>query len=171
MAVDRDRIERLVRESLALLGEHRGETYRVPTIRWDLRGTSCLGQAIGTTVIRLHPEAAEKLGAEYDVTVIHELCHTAAEFERRRGMHAARGSWTAHGGVWRSMMRTLGQVPSRCAVLPADVTLTPARKVERFEAVCGCRTHVIGKTRVNRGLANYRCRTCGQTLILKGRVA
>lgn len=171
MAVDRDRIEALVRESLKTLGDRRGETYTMPRIAWDLRGKSCLGQAVGTDTIRLHPEAAAKLGDAYDGTVIHESCHIAQMQEARRYATSLSGKWSAHGPVWKSMMRTLGQTPTRCARLPEGVTLTPVRTVERFIVKCGCKEHTITKVRLNKGLDRYRCARCGSGLTLVGRAA
>lgn len=167
MAVDRNRLNRLVEWALAELEAKRGETYPRPVIKWDLKGARCLGQAVGGRVIRLHPEAAEKLGDAYESTVIHEACHIAAEYERRKYAPLERtGRWSAHGGVWKAMMRALGQQPNRTACLPENVTLTPARTVRRFEVACQCRTHVITSVRLNKGLGRYHCKACKSPLTL-----
>lgn len=170
MGFDRDRATEIVRQTLETLSQKRVVNYTMPTIRWDLKGKSCLGQAVGGSVIRLHPEAAALLGDAYAETVVHEACHIAQEQERRSLLADRKGKYSAHGSAWRTMMRQVGAHPDRCARLPEGVTLTPARTVERFVVECGCRQHVVSKVRANR-LARYRCNDCGGSLRMVGRAS
>jgi predicted SprT family Zn-dependent metalloprotease len=170
VGISQEDAKRIVREALDTLEAKRGRTYKTPIIKWNLRGKSCLGQAVGVNLIRLHPEAAEKLGNAYVETVLHEVAHIVAETDRRQFSPMSRaGRWSAHGAVWREVMRQLGQTPNRCGTLPEGVSLTPARTVERFVVSCGCQQHVITKVRLNKGLGRYHCRKCGGTLTLVGR--
>jgi predicted SprT family Zn-dependent metalloprotease len=171
MGFDRNRAGAIVQDALVRLGARTGSTYAVPTIKWDLKGKSCLGQAVGGSVIRLHPEAADLLGEQYVETILHEVCHIAAEAERRKHAPTVRtGKWSAHGAVWRNMMRSLGQSPDRTCSLPEGVKLTPARKVKQFKVRCACKEHVVSQVRVNRGIERYHCRRCGTGLTVVGEV-
>lgn len=170
MGFDRSRATEVVRQTLETLSQKRIREFTAPTIRWDLKGKSCLGQAVGGSVIRLHPEAADLLGDAYVETIVHEACHIAQEQERRSLFAPKTGQYSAHGAVWRTMMRQVGASPDRVARLPEGVTLTPARTVERFVVECGCRQHVVSKVRANR-LARYHCKGCGGSLRLVGRAS
>ena len=157
-----------IREALATLAAHYSIPTPNPTILWNLKGKSVLGQARGTSVIRLHPLAADLLGEDkYRQTALHEACHTITLARMSHaGLYVHEGRWSAHGAEWRNAMRLLGQRPDRCATLPAGVVLPAARKVERFTVACACRTHQITKVRLNKGLARYKCAKCGSALRL-----
>jgi predicted SprT family Zn-dependent metalloprotease len=169
--VTKAEIEMRIRKGLAELAENLGlKTVPRPVIKWDLKGTSTLGQAWGTTKIRLHPEALAKLGEEYVQTALHEAAHVAVSQLRHETDYYARreGQWSAHGAQWKRAMRSIGLRPDRCATV-APGTLTPARTVQRFVVKCACRDHEITKTRLNK-LSTYKCKSCGSNLILVGPV-
>lgn len=168
--MERPTLEGMAREALVKLATYFGTS--VPHVRfeWTLKGKSCLGQAYGDRMIRLHPEAFDKLGDAYVNTVLHEACHVAVtRAMRERGITSRTGRWSAHGLEWSKAMRHLGLEPNRCAVLPADVTLTPARRTRKFEVRCTCQTHVLSSARVKR-IGDFRCRTCGSGLTVVGEV-
>lgn len=163
-------LEGMAREALVKLAVYFGTSVPHVHFEWTLKGKSCLGQAYGDRMIRLHPEALAKLGDAYLNTVLHEACHVATtRAMRERGITSRTGRWSAHGLEWSKAMRHLGLEPSRCATLPADVTLTPARKVRRFEVACSCRTHEVTSVRLKR-LETLRCRACNGSLRLVGEV-
>lgn len=151
------------------------ERYGLPdipfSIRWDLKGESALGMALGHTVVRLHPEAARLLGSEYVSTVRHEVAHIVTEYRRRKAGIGEwdKPRWSAHGLEWKRAMIALGESPDRTCRLPDGVTLTPARKVRKFRVECSCRTHVVSAVRANR-LTRYKCTVCGSGLRLIGEV-
>ena len=99
---------------------------------------------------------------EVRATVAHELAHAAVETarrallsrhgsRRRRGVfvHMARrrGEWAAHGAIWQSIARELGDGGERCHRLP----LKPKRRLRRFlyRADCGAEV-VLTSVRHNR---------------------
>lgn len=163
--MNREEARVVVHETLVKLSHHYGIPTPNPAIDWSLKGTSCLGQAIGISVLRFHAEALEKLGDEYKSTLVHEACHTITEARRALALAPRKGRWSGHGYEWSQAMRLAGYRPDRCGTVPDGVTLTPARKVQRFTVRCSCRTHEITKQRLAK-LSTYRCRACGSGLEL-----
>lgn len=156
-----------IREALATLAAHYSIPTPNPTIVWNLRGKSTLGQAQGASLIRLHPTCADLMGEGYRQTALHEAAHVAVNaLKAYRGIYSREGRWSPHGAEWKAAMRLLGLRPDRCGTLPEGVTLKPARTVQRHTAVCDCRTHEITTVRLNKGLHRYRCRLCGSPLRL-----
>jgi len=169
--MDRAAIEAEVRQALVRLAEFFGTAVPNPAILWNLKGVSAIGTASADRTIRLHPEAFEKLGDEYLSTALHEACHIAvSRAMRERGVWQRTGVWTPHGVQWRKAMLHLGQSPDRTATMPEGVSLTPARKTQRFVVACSCRTHVIGAQRAQ-SLGRYHCRACGSSLRIVSEVA
>lgn len=102
-------------------------------------------------------------------TVAHELAHAVVETARRvllagvrgrlrnrlliRQAAHRRGDWAAHGAVWRSVARRLGDSGDRCHALP----LQPLRRQRRFlyRADCGAEK-VLTTIRHNRLQRNRR---------------
>lgn len=170
--MNKTEIEAKIHEALHTLTEKLGLSVAPrPVIKWDLKGTSTLGQAFGHTKIRLHAEANEKLGDGYLQTALHEAAHiaiNALKVERR--IYDCSGEWSSHGAQWKRAMRLLGLQPDRCATLPADVKLTPARTTVKFVAKCACKDHLVTRAVANK-IDNYTCRTCKSNLILMGRAA
>ena len=99
---------------------------------------------------------------EIRATVAHELAHAVVEtarrellarhgLRRRQGAFAdmarRRGEWSAHGAIWRSVARELGDGGERCHRLP----LKPKRRLRRFlyRADCGAEV-VLSSVRHNR---------------------
>ena len=99
---------------------------------------------------------------EIHATVAHELAHAAVEtarrillarcgLRRRRGAFAdmaqRRRAWSAHGAIWQSIARELGDGSERCHHLP----LKPKRRLRRFlyRADCGAEV-VLSSVRHNR---------------------
>ena len=163
-------IEAQIHEALHTLTEALGlSVVPRPVILWDLKGTSTLGQAFGHAKIRLHAEANDKLGDEYVQTALHEACHIAVNaLKAERRIYSREGDWSSHGRVWKNAMKVLGLQPDRCATLPADVKLTPARTTVKFVAKCACKDHVVTKAQANK-IGNYYCRSCKSKLVLMGR--
>lgn len=178
MTEQRAMIEAAIHEAIDSLCQRFIPTGERPEllIVWDLKGKSCLGQAVSSGRfhrIRLHAEALERGGVDwYKATAVHEACHVVqmqlrflTPFEQRNSPR-----FSAHGQVWRSMMRWLGQDPSRTGTLPEGVTLTPARRTTQYEVQCNCRTHVISAQRL-RSLDKLQCRACRSSLTLVQEVA
>lgn len=99
---------------------------------------------------------------EIRATIAHELAHAVVEsarrellarhgLRRRRGAFAdmarRRGAWSAHGAIWQSVARKLGDGGERCHRLP----LEPKRRLRRFlyRADCGAEV-VLTSVRHNR---------------------
>lgn len=110
-------------------------------------------------------------------TVAHELAHAVVETARRwlsakrgrmrdretlRRLACRHGEWAAHGAVWKSVARQLGDSGDRCHALP----LRPLRRQRRFlyRADCGAEK-VLSAVRHNRLQRDrrlwYRWRTDG----------
>jgi SprT protein len=133
-----------------------------PVLRFDLRGQAA-GQARWQNGRR--PELRFNLAlarrhapAFVEDTVAHEVAHLVC--------FACFGRVRPHGPEWRHVMRRFGIAePRRCHDydLPADT----ARRQRRWFYECGCRLHPLSTTRHNRiqrGLARYHCRRCGEAL-------
>lgn len=161
---DRAEFERIAYEALDRLCAHYNLSPIKVTIKWDLKGKSTVGMAIGTGVIRLHPEAAVLCNDVYASTVVHEVCHIVTETRRRAfyrsggDVHNAR--WASHGSEWRLAMSIMNENPDRLFRIPEGVALTPARKVSRHSVTCGCRTVEFTAVRFKK-VGSYRCTLCG----------
>jgi len=150
-----------VREETDRLLTVAGAADAVPTLRFDLRGTSA-GEtrldACGNCTIRYHPVLLLRHG-EYFVaqTVPHETAHYLVF--RCHGRRVK-----PHGAEWRALMHHFGAEPRRCHdYAVADLT---ARQLQRFAYRCHCRVYyltIIRHQRVGRG-ARYVCRHCGAPL-------
>lgn len=157
----KDKVEESVLNFICKAEETHGRTFRMPKIKYDLRG-QCAGQAItnrygATPIIRVHPNFLIENERNYlKNTIGHEVAHIVA-FE-----YGARG----HDHIWKKVMIKLGLPPTRCH----SYTTANGAAGEVFEYVCGCDTeHNLTKRRhykILRG-ASYTCRRCKQKLYWK----
>jgi len=162
------------REALVALAAYFGlSKVPNPVIKWDLRGRSCIGQAVGVRTIRLHREAAMVQGDAYLHTCVHEACHIAvvATIIERRLMTKS-GRWSSHGLEWQRAMKHLGFEPRRVSTMDPNL-LTPARTTKRYTATCDCpgKVHVVGPVQAKRivtGAQKYQCRLCRGVVVLEG---
>lgn len=147
-----------VRQAIIRLNHHYGSECPVPSVQWTLRGVGTLGQAHGTSLIKLNAQYAAAMGRdEYRQTVLHEVCHIVTTWRRINQFRLPRpygsGSpWSAHGTEWKKAMRTLGLRPDRTAKVSAEVSaqVKPARQVNRVPVVCKCTTHWVTQARADR---------------------
>ena len=111
-------------------------------------------------MIRYNPYLFAKYFSEnVSVTVPHEVAHYVVDV--LYGMNKTQ----PHGKEWRSIM----------ALFKADASVTcrfdldgiPAKKYQRFDYSCSCRTHQLTRIRHNRTLKGirYHCRSCKKELI------
>ena len=132
---------------------------RFPKIRFDLKGKTG-GQFVhggwkDMWDLRINMEALTKYTDHYiKETVGHEVAHLVACF-----VFQAKG----HDRRWKRVMLDYGLKPSRCHTYD----LTPARRVEKFEYKCFCKTHKVGKKvhqKIQRG-SRYTCGKCRCVLV------
>lgn len=103
--------------------------------------------------IRLSAPLWERMGyAERRDTIRHEVAHLIANT-------VACGS--GHGDFWKLCAIACGAKPKKFGppIPRADIK----RKQSRYAAKCGCRTHMITMTRLNKiltGKRKYSCRLC-----------
>lgn len=163
-ATEKARFEAIVTETLERLAAYHGIETPRPTVKWDLRGKSCLGMAIGDHTIRLHAEAAAKL-PDYHTTAVHEACHVFVSARKKAlGIYSREGRWAPHGAEWKAAMRFVGVRPDRTATVPTG-TLTPARTVAKVKVSCACTTYEITPKRAA-NLSRLSCRLCRKSLVL-----
>ena len=133
-------------------------------VRFDLRGRTagmCVCDHTGIYerfVLRFNVDLlnSDHYGEMLQQTVPHEVAHMLARmvFGRR-----AKG----HGKPWKTMMHVLGVEALRCH----NFDVEPARKVRRWEYVCGCKTWQLTTVRHNRivkGTQRYSCPKCNTRL-------
>lgn len=129
-------------------------------IRFDLRGLAA-GQARteanGNYCARFNRELLLRHGEAFlQRTPAHEAAHLAvfSRFGRRA---------RPHGTEWQSVMRHLGQEPSRCHGFDDH---SSRRRLRQYHYRCGCRQHQLSSIRHNRHLRGqrYLCRSCRQPL-------
>lgn len=105
-----------------------------------------------------------------DLVVAHEVCHLIAN--RYHKNHFPFDKLTAHGVIWKDVMRRMGQKPK------AKERYNLAENIIRkrpFEYVCGCTTHYLThnlhqkvQDRLQVGIRRYKCTGCKQYLTFKG---
>lgn len=182
----RQRIERDVRKYVAMAEAHFGRKYEIPTVTYDLCGTTA-GIARGTRLIKLNSVLLmENLEDMIANTVPHEVAHcidtangdnqltedqrAAWIANRMAGRRVKRPKRSVHGPSWRHIMRVFGISDAeitRCHNY--DVTNAKVRNVtrKRYDWQCsGCRRTISVGPKVNARLvlgAHYWGKCCGPT--------
>jgi SprT protein len=137
--------------------EHYSTSFPLPTIEFSEQLTSTAGKAyFGRNHIKLSTKLLKLNGEAFvNDTPGHEAAHLISfKLYGRQG--------TGHGARWSSVMRAIGQTPTRCHSL-----ITP-EKTNTVSASCSCTTHQISTIRANRmrrGMT-YVCRNCKTQLTL-----
>jgi len=149
--------------------ERRQELIQIAWDRWnlnlsdipiffDLRGRAA-GQAVSqygkAQKIRINRDLFLRYPNEIiNDTLGHELAHAVVIMQGDRGRNP-------HGRAWQLVMLAFGQEPKRCHKMQT----TPARRTRKVPAECDCGAiKEMGITRANKvmkGIANYRCTSCG----------
>ena len=141
-------------------------SHRLPTINFDLRGTTA---GMATTawnlgvptpkLLRFNPTLGAANFEDFITdTVPHEVGHLVAAI-----VHRERG----HGYMWRRICRELGmREVTRCHQY--DTSILPNRKT----AFCGCEGKTVSTRLFNamRRGKRYRCKTCGQSILLEKKI-
>ena len=148
----KDRVEAEVRRCMDLAIETYGNVFLgMPTIKYDLRGTTAGTANDGTYTINLNSvllmENLDKFIEGYDSTVAHEFAHLVDGIVNphtretkivmtRRGYRRSKRS--VHGPTWKEIMKLFGCDPSgRCH--DYEVKNARAKKTSRKHLwVCGC---------------------------------
>lgn len=111
--------------------------------------------------IEMNSRVLSRNPEKYDSTFAHELAHLISY-----ALYGRRGA--GHGRMWRSVMRSLGQEPTRCHSIDVSDLKRPHRVIHT--AKCGCRTGIEIKTKRANYMAQgrtYKCTRCGQRLMLE----
>jgi SprT protein len=112
-------------------------------------------------VIRFNPWIFAKYPEDsFANTVPHEVAHYVADccYGLRR--------IKPHGAEWKSIMQLFG-ADSR-ATSRYSLEGIPQRRMTRFAYHCACKIHELSSQRhhrIRRGVAEYRCRSCGSLLM------
>jgi predicted SprT family Zn-dependent metalloprotease len=135
---------------------------------WNNRFTSRMGdakwnKARGFGEVRLSaplwPYASER---EQRITVIHEVCHVIAWYQR--------GKRQGHNWYWGHLMNLCGLPAERCHCVPRPDHLKRKRKRKPKQIVyCDCGERTIGPTRYKRmvsGQTTYTCTICNGPITL-----
>jgi predicted SprT family Zn-dependent metalloprotease len=190
---EREEVGRWVIEFLTKVGHE--DLLDVVRVEWSGRFTRRMGDALykpamngGAPYARLRfsmplwPRADE---AERRNTVAHELAHlvTFHEWHTRsdatkngRGLRFGKAP-TAHGWVWRTVMRRMGERPERCHNVDRTGLKRKGRRLSRTPAYCGCDkvwelTPVrAARIRKYHPHAAYGCRVCKKALRLEKKAA
>lgn len=141
-----------------------GRRFAEVPIAFDLRGrTAGMYRVKGKQrQIRYNPWIFAKYFEDsLNVTVPHEVAHYLVDC--LYGIRRVK----PHGIEWREIMDSFG-VDSR-ATGRFDMEGIPQRRQRQFAYRCGCQAHQLGCRRhnkVSRGEARYRCRDCGDLLVV-----
>jgi len=157
----RHRAERLTTRLRDLAARHFDAEFAMPSVCFDLRGTSA-GQVRvtdgGDCLVRYNAHLLEHYPQAFlSQTVPHETAHLVAF--SLFGLQVP-----PHGREWRAIMALFGAAPERCHNYPVDGL--QVRCLRRYDYRCACRTHQFTSIRHNRIRSGqiYRCRQCGQPL-------
>ena len=139
---------------------HYGRAFAPVPVVFDLRGTtSGMYRVVGKErVIRFNPWIFAKYFDEsLASTVPHEVAHYLTDV-----IHGLRNI-RPHGVDWKRLMGVFGADASVRSTYSLEGI--PRRQVRRYPYQCGCQRHELsGQRRIQTGAAQYRCRTCGDTL-------
>lgn len=137
------------------------EFEKIPVL-FDLKGRAAgMYRVRGSErVIRYNPYIFHRyFDDNLSVTIPHEVAHYIIDM-----IHGI-GNVRPHGTEWRALMRCFGADSSRTCSY--DMDGLPMKQQRRFTYRCGCASHQLSATRHNRvarGIAQYRCRYCGDEL-------
>lgn len=137
------RIHAEVDRYVCMANKHFNRVYTVPTIRYDVRGTTA-GYASGATLVRFNPILLmENLETFIARTVPHEVAHCidAANGDNHRKswdvFSLRRGKRSIHGPSWQHIMKVFGVDDStRCHSY--DVSNARVKTKSKFEYKCAC---------------------------------
>ena len=154
------KLNKQIKETLALAEEKYDVKFPTPTVLFDLRGHTA-GQAFfNKNKIRLNRYLLEKYGDDFiSRTVVHELGHLISY--KLYGING-RG----HGAAWKRVMRAIGGPTSRCHSYETKA----ARKTTKHSCHCDrCgHSYELGAIRVNRIKkgAKYTHPACGGRVVV-----
>lgn len=137
------------------------DNVEIPPIYWNSKMRSTAGKVKSRRATRqvicveLNPHlltTAEKLRD----TLLHELAHVAEIVLFGNG---------GHGNTWKRCMQVLGQPATRCHDYDVEHL---ARRQQRVQAKCSCKTHAVSKVRANRIRqgTRYTCKKCATVVEL-----
>jgi SprT protein len=146
---------------LDLASRRLGANLKRPDIRFDLRGKTAGQVRTGggrACIVRYNADLLERHPEQFLAqTVPHETAHvvTYELFGPRI---------KPHGAEWQAIMGLFGASPERCHSY--DVEGLQARRLQRYQYRCGCRSHQLTSIRHNRACSGqvYLCRQCGRPL-------
>lgn len=157
----RNRVVEKLQEGIAITKEKYGIAIAMPSISYDLRGTTAGRANYGRWTVEFNPVLLmQNIETFIARTVPHELAHLITD---KVHPSAHRRGWTGkrsvHGPEWQSVMRALGvEDISRCHQY--DVTDAKVRTSAKpsFKYLCtGCkRVFDLGPKRHKNMLSNYR---------------
>lgn len=130
--------------------------FEMPTIRYDLKGTTAGTAHSGKWEINLNSILViENVDAMIDHTVPHEVAHLVAF--KMYGRHIK-----PHGQEWQDVMRRFAKQPHRCHQY--DTTNARVRCKSRFKYNCACTEGVVVgpiiHRRVQQEKSTHYCRVC-----------
>jgi len=125
-------------------------------VRFDLHGMAAGQTMTHKNLLRFNRAIAERgLDTFLQETVPHEVAHLVCHVLYGRCVRP-------HGPEWQQICLALGGNGERCHRFEA----TPARRVRRYNYLCGCRTWALSSVRIKRMRrgVTYSCRKCGESL-------
>jgi len=139
-----------------------------PSVRFDIKGTHCFGQArYIENAVRFNFTVAKQNYEEFvKRTVPHEVAHIM--------QHKLSLRSKPHGYDWAKVMRFFGTPPDRCNSNYNMEGIAPARKTQKFAYKCnGCaKEYSVGKkvhNKIQNG-SNYFCRKCRSRISYMGKI-
>lgn len=134
----------------------------MPTIKYDLRGTSA-GEACSGGTLRFNPVYLRHYTAHFiEHTVAHEVAHYADFLRRGR---------SDHGPRWQALMRALDLDPT--TTHPYELPLSAVSRLQTFTYRCACRLSELTSIRHKRSQITaragkpplYYCTQCRAPLV------
>jgi len=161
-------------ECITIAEAHYNRTFPTLTIRYNKRGTTAGVAHLGKNMISLNGQLlVENEDEMVNETTGHEVAHMIDFWVNGVNFYwkGSRRCQDQHGENWKSVMRLIGQDPTRCHDM--DTSTVIRRKGIKYIWTCGCPSHVemeIGQKRHDRKVANpaggvymRRHKRCGYT--------
>ncbi len=170
----KDRCQARSDECIKIAEAHYNRTFPKLTISYAKRGSTAGVAHLGKDKISLNGQLlVENEDEMINETTGHEVAHMIDFWVNGVNYYwkGNRRCQDQHGENWKSVMRLIGQDPTRCHDM--DVSSVRIRKGIKYIWTCGCPTHIemeIGQKRHDRKLANpaggvytRRHKRCGYT--------
>lgn len=145
---------------IALAQQFYNRRFSLPQLDWFSRGTNAGYAKLQANEIHLN-QVLYQQHPEYFISDVipHEIAHLVC--------FQLFGRVKPHGKEWQSIMRNVYQLtPSTKHQLPCE----HLRRVRQIDYECHCGVvslSMIRHNRVVKGVQSYRCKICGETLVLK----